>query len=85
MSGYHNLVSCNQYCRYSDLATLKVEFTGRLRIYSASYIQEGTVLKAKVISTKLWDHVLDERNLPEEWVITYDEKFDLFEIKATDD
>ena len=70
-----------QYRRPSDLATLKVEFTGRLRIYAVTGIQEGTVIRAEVTSPRLWDHHIDEPGLADEWIITYNKASGNYEIK----
>ena len=58
-----------------------MEFTGRLRIYSVTNIQKGTVITAEITSPSLWDNYIAEDGLEEEWNITLNKKTGNFEIK----
>ena len=58
-----------------------MEFTGRLRIYSVTNIQKGTVINAEITSPPLWDNYIDEAGLEDEWLITYNKQTGNFEIK----
>lgn len=75
-----------------SLNTLKVEFTGRLRIYHVPHIQKrmvfaGDILypdyvkKIDITSPPLWDNYIAEDGLKEEWIITFNKKSGNFEIK----
>jgi hypothetical protein len=61
-----------------------VEFTGRLRIYSVTNIQKGTVINAEITSPSLWDNYIAEPGLGEEWIITLNKKTGNFEIKPSE-
>ena len=77
-----SFVPRDQFCRpSSDDVIPKVEFTGRLRIYSVSGYQEGSVLRAEVTSPRLWDHYIGVPGLADEWIITYNKATGAYEIK----
>jgi len=75
-----------------SLNTLKVEFTGRLRIYHVPHVPTrmlfaGDILypdyvkKIDITSPPLWDNYIAEPGLKEEWIITFNKQSGNFEIK----